>query len=110
MECPICYAKLPLGQLMLDGLFEEILKSTKDDVEQVNVKIDGAWSLIEEKSAFIVSERHNASSSALHNVLSSDIVLLADSPSPQSKIFAIMLITDYCFCREQATHLYCSRQ
>lgn len=91
MECPICYAKLPLGQLMLDGLFEDILKGTKDDIEQVNVGLDGAWSLVGQKNVIAMGGGPSASPNPTKrsNYLSSDIVILGDSPPPLSKLLSV---------------------
>lgn len=99
LECPICYSKLPLSQIVKDGLFEEILRDTSDDVEQVNVALDGTWSLVKQKDIFDVGASYmgEASASASKsrnstNVLSSDVVvILGDSPL-KSKFHYILLL------------------
>ncbi|KAG6885580.1 hypothetical protein C0993_012582 [Termitomyces sp. T159_Od127] len=41
--CPVCERVLDSKELIVDGYFDEILKQTPDDVEDVIVEADGEW-------------------------------------------------------------------
>ncbi|KAF7793338.1 hypothetical protein EIP86_004450 [Pleurotus ostreatoroseus] len=41
--CPICEKVLNTEELIVDGFFDEILKGTNDEVEDVMVEADGQW-------------------------------------------------------------------
>ncbi|KAG8882055.1 SUMO ligase siz1 [Tulasnella sp. 332] len=42
-QCPICENALDLEDVIVDGYFDEILKITHEDVEEVFVEADGEW-------------------------------------------------------------------
>ena len=90
MECPICYSKLPLSQLVVDAFFEEILKETSEEVEQVHVSLDGKWSLINSnQDVSVVGKEHSTVDEKNEHTLASQIVLVGDSP--QSKILVTIV-------------------
>lgn len=41
--CPVCEKVLNVEDLIVDGYFDEILKHTSDEVEDVIVEVDGQW-------------------------------------------------------------------
>ena len=46
-------------------VFEEILRDTNDDVEQVNVALDGTWSLVKQKDIFDVGASYMGEASEI---------------------------------------------
>ncbi|KAG9044124.1 SUMO ligase siz1 [Tulasnella sp. UAMH 9824] len=42
-QCPICEKTLNLDEMMVDGYFDDILKTTDEDVEDVIVESNGEW-------------------------------------------------------------------
>ncbi|KNZ78554.1 E3 SUMO-protein ligase pli1 [Termitomyces sp. J132] len=49
--CPVCERVLNSKELIVDGYFDEILKQTPDDVEDVIVEADGEWHTYDQKYA-----------------------------------------------------------
>lgn len=49
--CPVCEKLLNVEDLIVDGYFDEILKSTSEDVEDVIVEADGQWHTEDNKFA-----------------------------------------------------------
>ncbi|KAI0695175.1 PINIT domain-containing protein [Cytidiella melzeri] len=49
--CPVCEKVLSSEELIVDGYFDEILKATSDDVEDVIVEADGQWHTADNKFA-----------------------------------------------------------
>ncbi|KAJ6627721.1 PINIT domain-containing protein [Mycena sp. CBHHK59/15] len=47
--CPVCENVLDWRELIIDGFFSEILKTTPDSVEDVLVESDGQWSTSDKK-------------------------------------------------------------
>ncbi|OCH96086.1 hypothetical protein OBBRIDRAFT_787540 [Obba rivulosa] len=47
--CPVCEKVLNPEELIVDGYFDEILKSTPEDVEDVIVEPDGEWHTVDNK-------------------------------------------------------------
>ncbi|KAI0788482.1 PINIT domain-containing protein [Abortiporus biennis] len=41
--CPVCEKVLNVDDLIIDGFFDEILKATPEDIEDVIVEADGLW-------------------------------------------------------------------
>ena len=46
-ECPVCYSKLPISDMIIDGYFKEILDTTSTECEQIQVESDGKWTEFE---------------------------------------------------------------
>ncbi|KAK7694737.1 hypothetical protein QCA50_001925 [Cerrena zonata] len=62
--CPVCEQVLDPDDLIIDGYFDEILKATPDDVEDVIVEPDGEWHTDNNKYASTAwKAAHPASSS-----------------------------------------------
>ena len=49
--CPVCEKTLNVEELIVDGYFDDILKSTHEDVEDVMVEADGEWHTQDNKYA-----------------------------------------------------------
>lgn len=44
-ECPYCYKRLLMDDLIVDGFFEDILLNTSDSLETVQINLDGNWAV-----------------------------------------------------------------
>ncbi|EJD55078.1 hypothetical protein AURDEDRAFT_109553 [Auricularia subglabra TFB-10046 SS5] len=49
--CPVCEKQLNVEDMIVDGYFDSILKSTDEDVEDVMVEADGEWHTTDNKYA-----------------------------------------------------------
>ncbi|CCD23776.1 SUMO ligase NFI1 NDAI_0C01150 [Naumovozyma dairenensis CBS 421] len=47
-ECPVCQIHIPLENLSISEYVDDILKNSKDDVEQIELTADGNWIAIDE--------------------------------------------------------------
>ena len=43
-ECPVCFSKLLISDMVIDGYFKEILDTASTECEQVQIESDGKWS------------------------------------------------------------------
>ncbi|KDQ63528.1 hypothetical protein JAAARDRAFT_29547 [Jaapia argillacea MUCL 33604] len=50
-QCPVCEKVLNTDDLIVDGYFDEILKATSEDVDDVIVESDGQWHTTDNKFA-----------------------------------------------------------
>ena len=72
-ECPVCFKPTCLEDLVVDGFFEDILANTPNDVESVEIGMEGKWSLRKEEVKNVVESKPK---------VVNEIVLL-DDYSPQ---------------------------
>jgi hypothetical protein len=42
-ECPVCFKRIKMNDLSIDGFFEEILANVSSEAESIQVEIDGTW-------------------------------------------------------------------
>ncbi|KZT37429.1 hypothetical protein SISSUDRAFT_1048528 [Sistotremastrum suecicum HHB10207 ss-3] len=74
--CPVCEKVLNPDDLMVDGYFDDILKTTNDGVEDVMVEADGEWHTTDNKFASAgwrhkhpyTPRNHNSQTSGRHSV------------------------------------------
>jgi hypothetical protein len=78
-ECPVCDKYTPYEQLIVDGLFEEILAKA-GDVEEVQFSPDGQWTVVDKntakENAYLSSDE--AATDASKKVLCIDLALDSD--------------------------------
>ncbi|KAG9027818.1 SUMO ligase siz1 [Tulasnella sp. JGI-2019a] len=69
-QCPICENTLNLEDIIVDGYFDEILRTTHEDVEEVFVEADGEWHSPDDKyhsSGWFPPVKPERTSSLNHN-------------------------------------------
>jgi E3 SUMO-protein ligase PIAS1 len=79
-ECPVCNSKIAFTELIFDGYFEDILKNTNDDCDQVQILEKGEWTLPKAKVIIeTASSSHNTNGKR-------DLIILDDSPEKNKRI------------------------
>ncbi len=75
IECPICYKKMDLNELIVDEFFDDILKNTSEDVEHVQMADTGEWKIHKEQNLANESKNNIVTNDAIS---SEAIIILSD--------------------------------
>jgi hypothetical protein len=81
-ECPVCFKVIKLLDLVIDGYFEDILKNTGENVETVQVELDGTWAEPQSKIQHQIKRGHN----------DDKIIICLDGTPPRKSILDLIRI------------------
>ena len=70
-QCPICQRSINFNQLKISEFVNSIIQNCKEDIEQVEISVDGSWKPVHDSSAVItndVNQNNNVKSEMLESV------------------------------------------
>ncbi|CAJ0578312.1 unnamed protein product, partial [Mesorhabditis spiculigera] len=90
-KCPVCPRLAPFSRLIVDGYFVDVLKETRNEVEEVELLSDGGWKVLSESVAEELSDDDDDDS--FHLASNSEAKTVRDStdsaPPPNKKAKAM---------------------
>nr|CAD7197362.1 unnamed protein product [Timema douglasi] len=88
--CPVCDKPAPFDSLMIDGYFQDVLRSSRlaPDSTEIQLHQDGLWSTLtlKEDKTEILALTTNKPNQPIEETISDDIEVIGESSSTSSKV------------------------